>query len=309
MNPNLKKIVYGSVLAGSFALLVPQLLDSGKAPSRPAPLELAADGVPLQQVPPPSNSQPSLAGFGVPDAAAAAATEPVVEDGVDEGIASAPDAAHAAPLAGVQAPNASNPVASAAAAGGSLDRLREALAKLDAVDQNESIVRPNAGRRNRVARREPSDEAATEPTKPLPLELAPLRRDDESTDALNDYLAKQPLCGLIRGEHDSAAMFGGRVVRVGDRLTPGGARVTRFDARGVIVDLDGREVCVELPSIQPRAKVKSGDLGDGSDGVKPDGGDGTSSDGGGSSAPSLGGAGKTDLESVVEALGKQESPQ
>lgn len=135
--------------------------------------------------------------------------------------------------------------------GGSSDSTRK-LAQLERVRRKRELaeeVEPQA-------RRE-ADEQDAAPLVVTPSDLGAQRREayPKRLERLELFLEREPLIGVVQGASGSAAMFGGRVVRVGDTLLVDDARVLACDERGVSLELDGRPLWIALPPLRPRARA------------------------------------------------------
>lgn len=233
-----KKLVYGVAITGSIALAVPALLDARKPELERKTVERPADG---------STNSIGLAQTGA------------------EGEMSAPFESDALPEATIEAnaatPSSETTPVDANATLDALARLERSLAKLDSFGGRSGFDR----RRRALARDELGDSTSVAPEEtPTSPRFIADRRDSETMaleqraalEALQTFVAEMPMRGLLRGENDAVVMFGGRAVRVGDELIPDGAVLTAIDARGVLVDVLGKEVRLDIPPVITRPRVR-----------------------------------------------------
>ena len=239
-----KKLVYGLVLAGGLGTLVTQLLARSDAPTRPPPLDLPAEGAPAA----PASSETAS------ESPIASPSSPVVSLTGDGAVA-------------VSEPSTSASVADASEdsgpVGGSLGKLERALGTLrnfqpstlhPALDQ---LAQPASSSSTAVLEQPPANAQVALPAleSPHPVHLERTSRS-APFEQLRALLADQPLCGILHGASGSAAMFGGRIVRVGDQLLPGDAVVRAIDAKGVLVAFQGEDMRIELPPFRPRPSLR-----------------------------------------------------
>ena len=78
---------------------------------------------------------------------------------------------------------------------------------------------------------------------------------------LERYLAEAPLRGLLISDGERAALLGDRLVRPGDTLLGGVARVVAVDAGGLTLEVEGRALRVELPPLRARRAAASSSAG------------------------------------------------
>lgn len=276
-----KKLVYALVLVGGLGMLVTQLVARGSQPTRPAPLDLPAEGTPAappsSEAPsePQSSSHVSLAGDG-----GAAASDRSASD------ASSDDSG---------------------AIGGSLSKLERALGTLRNFQPStphpalEQFTQAATASSTAVLEHAPANAQVALPGLESP-QLANLERSSRPApfEQLRVLLADQPLCGIMHGASGSAALFGGRIVRVGDQLLPGDAVVRAIDAKGVLVAFQGAELRLELPPFRPRPSFKPSDQVSKSDAQPSD----AASEKAGASAGAAGTteADPTKLENVIDGV-------
>lgn len=212
-----KKIIYGGAIAGAFALALPALLEARHEAPQPERAERGADETSPAQ---PQRLDAGLGSVASPEHERSAATPAAVHDG--------------------------------ATSADSLARLVGALERMEGSS--------SSNRRARIEASSSGEELPEDPAvEPVPSLSAPdsLRRVDELTREFEEFLERAPLIGLIRGAGGSSAMFGGRIVHVGDELLQGAATVLAIDAHSVRVELAGHEQRIELPAVQPRLPANS----------------------------------------------------
>lgn len=254
MKPTKKQIVYGVVLAGSSALLVAQVLERRSRPKPPATIERGA-------------LDDATAASGELVAGELAAGVIVTIDGAPRSESprtDEPEPARAESEA-VDLPPEDDPASV-------LDRLEASLAGLHNITPG--ARRPNLDRLARGWAKErvepaPLPELASTLFAPAPSAPEASASDASaadgasgaelpSADALTRFLTDNPLCGIVAGTQDAAAMFGGRIVRAGDQLVPGDAIVQAIERRAVLVTYRRRDVRVELPAFRPRPRPDFG---------------------------------------------------
>lgn len=295
-----KKIIYGVVLAGSFALLFAQFLGaSRKAPDAPPPVELPAEA-----------GADTVAAAPVPAESAEVVTLAV--SAADDGAAQASELTEAAPAA-LAAEDAAlaelgleDPLARlerslgrlrnflpAATSGSGLDRMARESSKKDKTPQASmpiaSLSLPSSAEPNQTG--SPASES-----QPDEARASASQRSDAPppVDEMVTFLGAHPLAGIIHGESGAAAMFGGRIVRAGDQLVPGDAVVKSIEPRGVLIKYRGQDMRLEMPPFRPRKKPAS----DSSSG-ESSGGAGGGQSGGQSSQSSAGSGGAASASSTT----------
>lgn len=230
-----KKITYGLALIISSALFANEIVKATRSEEAPTPIERPAE----------IESTPVLR----PTATA---------NSVDVVVESTP----------IEAPTAGS---TGASTGGGLDAalqsLESALARMDASERSDGGRRVDALARSKRLQdqRKAIEESERAPASSHTQQVEPpvdaseseepvvtRRSDAEKRAQLQRYLEQSPLIGIVRGERESSAMFGGQIVRVGDALLGDDARITGFDAEGVIVSLGGRETHIALPPVRTR---------------------------------------------------------
>jgi hypothetical protein len=85
-----------------------------------------------------------------------------------------------------------------------------------------------------------------------------------ASDALDQFALEQPLTAIIHGESGSLAMLGGRIVRVGDELSPG-IRVTEINARRMRIAGGGNARWLELAPFRARPTLGDSETDDDTD--------------------------------------------
>lgn len=230
-----KKLAYGSALVLTSALFALELVKAASAEEGAAPLELPAE-VSFEALAATSGS---------------ATTE----------VASAPSANSGEPSLS-SAPN--EPL------GAALESLEATLARLESpTDTDHSLALLQRARRRRgpMGEVEFTDDAASGAASADSERVEGARsrweeRDQqrERMERLEALLAEEPLIGVVRGANGGAAMFGGRVVKLGEALLGDDARVVSCDERGVGVELGGQSIRIALPPLRtrPRAAPNAG---------------------------------------------------
>jgi len=82
-----------------------------------------------------------------------------------------------------------------------------------------------------------------------------------ASDALDQLAHEQPLTAIIHGDSDTLAMLGGRIVRVGDELSPG-IRVTDIKPRRVRIEGGANSRWLELVPFRTRPAFADEDASD-----------------------------------------------
>lgn len=227
-----KKWIYGVVLVMTSALFAHELVQATATEDPPLPLDAPAEALPTE-----------LAGGGASAARGPSAGETPGEPGAADDPAQVGSAQNDATL-------------------GALER---ALALLDQdsarVDARSSLAR---ARRKRSADADELDEqpqALEQADEPAPqaessdLELRTRVAERAELEArLERFLDENPLIGIVRGPGGDCAVFGGRRVRVGERLLDGAGELLACDELGVQVELRGRALRVELGPLRTRPR-------------------------------------------------------
>jgi hypothetical protein len=235
---NTKKAIYGALLAGSVALLVPTLLEARRELPVAAVVDLPAEGV----------ADPSAAG------PAAAATQAGVEPyGVQE---------HDDGVEPESSPHVEPPAERARA---STSRARHAV-RGDAFEALNALERALGRMENFGATRAPrldhriassrdgfswSDGSSPPNARAGEIEQTESTQQAHAREELERFLDDAPLCGVLIAESGRAALFGGRVVRPGDELVAG-VTVAAIEARGVRIACGDFEQWALLPPIAAR---------------------------------------------------------
>jgi hypothetical protein len=126
--------------------------------------------------------------------------------------------------------------------------LSEALAALDGLDADGNAGGSGVG-------------AGTTSLRPDATEALAREARERERRELADFCADHPLNGLVRGEQSATALFGGYVLREGDRLPGTPFEVLSISSRSVRVrgELGEREVA--LPAFKLRPRGDSGTTG------------------------------------------------
>jgi len=217
-----KKISYGVALLASSALFANELLKATRSDAPVGPVERSADGGE-------SNANTFLA-------------EGDADLSVDE-LAIDPEAqlshggATSTPEVGVV-----------------LQSLESALQRMDAARRAGPTPRVGAEERRREERAPAAQGQDAHAEEHLRESGSPARRDEAELRArLATFLAQSPLTGVLRGRTDSAAMFGGRILRVGERLLGDDGELLRIEEHGLVVSLAGVELRIDVPPISSRS--------------------------------------------------------
>jgi len=247
VNAKAKKILYGSLLAGSTALLVPTVLSSGKEAPAPPP-EIPAEGPVVLEG----------EGFADEPELARAGLIPTLE--ITPPASSPPGPLELVELAerSVEQPaRALDPVEAERA---ELEELASRSSLVESLEQSLGLLEnfaPAAGipdlDRMATSWSGPNVDVGTdagEGTAPL------VGASTLELDVLAEYIRANPITGIIRGESESAALIGGRFVRLGDELHAG-AVVEAIEARALVVNYRGQPLRLELPPLRPRTRPAS----------------------------------------------------
>lgn len=226
-----KKLVYGVVLVAASGLFANELVNATRSEPLFTPIERAAQAQSeLESITErtPENQAPSF----------------------DDPAAQFPESAPA-PVEQTK-PELGVVLASLEAA---LERLESAPAGADG-RRVDALVRAQRHQFTPVAADEESSAAPSE------IDGAGARRSDERDlrARLQRFLEESPLSGVVCGADGGVAMFGGRIVRIGEKLLGDDGLVNACTPQGVGVVLAGREVWIPMPAVRvpPAASSASG---------------------------------------------------
>ena len=95
--------------------------------------------------------------------------------------------------------------------------------------------------------------------------------DEPGSDPLHGFLNENPLTAVLFGKNARVASLGSHLVREGDLLPLGLARVEKIASRYVVLSREDEELRVDLPPFQsrPRAKASESSESDADEGEEP----------------------------------------
>ncbi len=224
-----KKWIYGVVLVMTSALFAHELVKATSTEDPPLPLDAPAEALGVELT---GGAARGSAAEEVPNDPGAAGDPAQV--GAEKGDATLGALERALALLDQDS-----------AGGDARPALARARRKRNA-DVDESLEQPDAPQQG---------EAPELTTAPTDLELR--SRVDERAELvarLELFLEDYPLIGIVRGAGGDCAVFGGRRVRVGERLLEEDAELLECDELGVKVELRGRTLRIELGPLRTRPR-------------------------------------------------------